>query len=156
MPQKGFCLLIDNITYSPAEFGGAILGYNVYNSNAQTPYATAGSPWTDESYDGDRPTAYEVRTRVSLCGGELESAPSNSVLINPTGIGSIGRQESAVTSGRGFVELKGLEGNRARIANASGITVADREITAPTQRIPLAPGVYLVTAGRLTYKVIVK
>ena len=156
MPQKGFCLLVDNITYSPADFGGTILGYNVYNSNAQTPYAVAGSPWTDESYDGERPTAYEVRTRVNLGGSELESDPSNPVLITPNSIGSIGRHESAVTSGRGFVELKGLEGNRVRVANAAGITVADREITAPTERISVAPGVYLVTAGRRTYKVIVK
>ena len=54
------------------------------------------------------------------------------------------------------MELKGLEGNRVRVANAAGITVADREITAPTERISVAPGVYLVTAGRRTYKVIVK
>lgn len=156
MPEKGFCLFIDNITYSPLSYPGTLLGYNVYRSGAASPYAVVSSPWTDEDYDAQRPAAYQVRTRMNLGGGELESAPSNSVVINPASIISLSRESISVTSGRGYLQLNGMEGSQARISTIDGKNIDIRNVTQSEERVSLMPGVYMVTNGNRTFKVMVK
>lgn len=151
-----FFLFIDDITFVPAEGAPAQLtlkGYNIYRNGVKinsTP--VADTEFTDVTAVDGREYTYFV-TAVYDNG---ESRPSDTFNILMSGIGAVSSHNGvSITASAGEVIVKGLDEGFVTVAAADGRIVA-REEAAPTVRVSLVPGVYVVTAGSKVAKVAVR
>lgn len=146
-------LAIDDITYIPANADLTSLtlkGYNVYRDGqkindslvTETTYTDAGSNGVDREY------------YVTAVYEQGESGASNKVMPS-TGVDSIYGSDITVMAGRGEITVTGAEGMDVAVYTTDGRTVFN-ETGTETTRIRIEAGVYVVKAGTLTRKVIVK
>lgn len=77
-----------------------------------------------------------------------------SVTYNANGIAQLVLNPN-IYAEKGHILIKGLEGNRYIVTAADGRNMAEGT-AGPTERIPVAAGIYVVTAGTNTVKIIVR
>lgn len=153
--ELNFCLFVDNITYMPKAYDGDIAGYNVYKTGSEATMV-AQRTWTDTAYDNQRPTAYEVRTLMTLGGANVESQPSKPLILMPQGVESAGLQRSQIVGGRGFIEVAGFAGKDMAVFTTDGRVVARKAAVADNAKVNVPAGIYIVVCGDTRAKVIVR
>lgn len=145
-------VLIDDISYRPsaAASGLEISGYNIYCDNNLLNTADLVS---EESYIDTPSTAGAHKYYVSCVSNKgEESRISNIVEVGSDGIETIGTAAASIeVRGRSIAAL--APGQPIAIANVDGRIVcrAYDSVVAP-----VAPGIYVVTAGQTTAKLIVR
>ena len=143
-----FMIMIDDIVYTPAQL--VLRGYNVYcddeligTTDTTTEFRLNGT----DDYEGKK---FFV-TALYTVG---ESMPSNKVEY--TAVDELAASRCGVTGGNGFISIAGLTGKGVAVSTVDGkLVYSDAEATGDL-RISAEPGVYLVKAGRLTVKVMVR
>lgn len=153
--QNNFCLFIDAITYMPVAYDGSIVGYNVYKSGAESTMVEQRS-WFDADYTGERPAAYNVRTMMNLAGANVESEPSDALILYPSSVDEISGADRRVVAGRGYIEVRGMQGRNLTVAATDGRVVARAASISDCHRINLPQGIYVVVCGDGRYKVVVR
>lgn len=149
----GFMLFVDDITFTPA-CGASMLtveGYNVYRDGVRINETPVEEPRFTDSEASDGAHTYGV-TAVYNRG---ESRLSN--LVSTTS--ALGMPESDsidITSRDGNIVITGATGKDVTVYTTDGRILFGTSEAAQTVRIPAAPGIYLVKAGDVTAKVLVK
>lgn len=151
-PQQ-FAAIIDDIRFikQGAPVPASILeGYNVYCDGVRI----NDTPVSDRVYttaaDG-RAHAY----RVTAVYDRGESRMSPAALIDGSGVASVAGSTYTVAAVDGAVVISGLNGESVSVAAADGRVVASHTSLSGTCRIPVCAGVYLVTVGGNTTKLII-
>lgn len=152
--QDAYVLMVDDVTYLPAAaYTGelALMGYNIYrDSSLLNDVPTMEMMFTDNTGDGMFHT-YAVSTVYD----KGESRLSNTVRLKSSGVDAAGCANVSVTSGRGYLSVDAPEGMRIAIASADGVRLYDT-LSEGDGRFEMPAGVYLVTVGRTTVKVMVR
>lgn len=148
-----YIFMVDDLTFVsvsnyPEEL--SLVGYNVYRDGE---LLTVDEPVADPMYVDTTATAGDHLYTVTAVYDKGESRLSQGVRISISGIGGI--EGLKVTTEPGTILVSGAESQRLRVADTAGRVIADL-IANPTERIDVAPGVYTVTVGRNTVKVIVR
>lgn len=148
-----FMLFIDDVSYIPAGNTGLVLeGYNVYRDGKrlnETPVTLTS--FTDETIPTDRASVYYV----SAVYGKGESPVSEKYLLEYSGVGDVRADDVSVFASDSSITVKGAAGVSLSVTATDG-TVLYRGYGCGNDVIRVSPGIYVVTAGRSTFKVVVK
>ncbi len=148
-----YIFMVDDLTFVsltnyPEEL--SLVGYNVYRDGE---LLTVEEPVADTEYvDASAPAGEHVYT-VTAVYDKGESRLSRGVSLAVSGVAGI--DALRVFTAPGTIVVKGAEGLTVRVADTAGRVLADLTASAE-ERISVLPGVYTVTIGRATLKVIVK
>lgn len=148
----GFALMIDDISYSPADYTGLeIAGYNLYCNRVRVNEA----PLTSREFRGmihDRQSVYQV-SAVYDCG---ESKPSNAVTLNSSGIGAVFAGDVRIFASEGRIVIDNVAGEHVDIAGVDGVSLYSATPRGDRLEVKAHRGVYVVRAAGRTAKLIVK
>lgn len=150
--EDSFMLMIDDVSYIPATGPTSVRheSYNVYRDglrlNSEPVKATA---WTDATA-GKGNYSYRV-TAVHNLG---ESAGSNEVTVDTSGVVSVSGAVSVYVDGRRII-IRGADGEAVNVAAADGRNVFAGEAEG-TLSVDVEPGVYAVGVGGKAWKVLVR
>lgn len=146
---KGFMLYIDCVTFTPASLSESALqleGYHVVADGKQV----TGVPVTATAYTLPAQTSkVEVYPVYDLGTGAKSETSAKSGIGNPTAY------EISVKAVDGAIEITGAAGITVEVYTANGLKVASA-ISGTHTVIPVESGVYVVNAGLIIKKVIVK
>lgn len=150
-----FFLFIDDASFIPAEGEARALeikGYNVYRNGVKiTEKPVAETSYVDSEAEVDATTSYFITTVYD----KGESRPSNEVSVYVSGVdGVVSASGISITSADGCIKVTGA-GGIISVVSADGKTIASVE-AAPVTSIPVQAGFYLVKAGSVTAKVVVR
>ena len=150
----GLMINIDDVTYVPDGKSSLILeGYNVYRDGVKVNEL----PVKERSFTDVEPlpldgALYAVTAHYGESG---ESRPGNAVKVTTSGIADVEAAVAlTVTSRRGEILIKGAAGCKVVVTDALGRVVAAAD-GKDVMTVAAPCGVYIVTAGNRTAKVLV-
>lgn len=147
-----FAFMVDDITYSPADFEGVqFLGFNLYRDRVKLNDAPLSATKFAEIVAG-KSAAYHL-SAVYDAG---ESRPVGPVAFGEAGIASVEKSHANVRSVAGGVVIEGADGMSCRVHTVDGVMVAYVAALGHNQFVAVESGLYLVTVGNTTHKVIVR
>ncbi len=157
----GYAAAIDDISFTPAEMlTRTPESYNIYRCDMQgkNPVLVAenvtGTNYTDTTWDGTECQYYVVANNT--IDEKLVNGPaSNYAYVAVSGVGEISDSQN-VTAGKGEIFVNGFEGQIVVIAAADGKVIVNSAAKTNNAVYAVENGVYLVTIGKQTFKVIVK
>ena len=98
---------------------------------------------------------YYVVPQISVAGTTVEGTRSNAVSVGQSGVDAIAGVGS-IKAVSGGVEITGFEGLSAAVYTPDGRMVASEASLPASKRIALGAGIYIVSAGNVTAKVVVE
>lgn len=128
----------------------SLVGYNVYRDDA----CLTAEPIMEQEYTEPVDQNYH-RYAVTVVYDKGESSYSNVVTVNESGIDGITDDGVSVSTRKGVVIIDGAAGQLVRIVATDGRVVTSF-LAADHDEIMVTSGIYIVTAGSHTFKVIVK
>lgn len=149
-----YMLFVDDVTYTPA--GGSVplelKGYHVYRDGKRL----TGTPLTDCSFeDMDAPSGAHSYVVTALYD-KGESLPSNGFSTTVSSVDASGISASVTVRGlHGSVVVEGADGLNITLFTPDGKAVSSIRASA-SERISVAPGIYLVKVGNAVFKVSVQ
>ena len=158
----GLALVLDDLTFTPANLiNHDITHYSVYRSvNGAEPELIAtdlkSTSYVDDKWDNNYTTDYYVLAHANYANTVKAGPKSNIATI--IGINSVGEinGDSFIAGGKGEVRIDGFQGEEVVIANADGKVVVKATVNAPQAHYALPAGIYVVTCGKSTAKVVVR
>lgn len=150
--NRQFALFVDDITFERANpaAGLKLLGYNVYRDGS----VLTGAPVSENIFREAEPEAH--RYLVTAIYNRGESAASNEVLISKaSSVGSVQAGNVGISGGRGVIVVEGARGETVAVFASDGKLVK-RVKGLDVTRINVAKGLYIVKAGEVSAKVLVK
>lgn len=146
-------LLIDDVTYAPvnpATF--EILGYNIYRNGEKINDEPVNETTYTDNLGADGQYFYRVTVVYKDRG---ESAGSNEVEISSTlGVDNVA-DGLVITVSAGNITVAGAEGQALVVSGVNGAVFFSGKASA-VNSFDVAPGIYIVKAGNVARKVIVK
>ena len=149
-----FMLFIDDVTFTPAD-GDRTLdlkGYNIFRDGVKLNDEPVAETTFADNVSDDDTHSYVVTAVYDTFG---ESAASNPVTLSRSSITDVIAAGINVTGGRGEIVITGADGVAVTVVTPDGRTAASLTAAAKTV-VPARPGLYIVTAGPVVKKVIVK
>ena len=147
-----FGILLDDIFYSPLT-DAEVAGYHIYRDGAKIADLHPLTSFTDtEAAEGNR---YNVAVVTELAGETTEHPLSNTFVNTHSGLDAAGLS-TGITAADGCIVITGYAGQTATVCTPDGVTVATASPLAPSHRLPVAPGLYLVKAGSAVAKITVR
>ena len=150
-----FAMMVDDIKFIPDWQLPAdcdVEGYNLYRNGIRlndTPIA--GTSYTDAT--SAEPNIEYVATVVYSNG--IESCASNRIVLNPSGIADVNAEGITVLGGKGCVNVVSESRANVQVFDAAG-RIAASGLCQGEASIRLQAGTYIVKAGTVTAKVLVK
>lgn len=148
-----YVFLVDDIRfYASSAYTGelSLVGYNVYRDDTRL----TAEPVMEQQYTDAIDEAMH-KYAVTVVYDKGESAYSNIWTAHDSGLDGIAADGVKVSATTGAVIVEGAAGRTVRIAATDGRTVSSF-IGTDRDEVPLTAGIYMVTVGRRTHKVIVK
>ncbi len=151
--RDSFMLMVDDVTYQPAStYNAQILGYNLYRDNSRVNDNLITSPEFIDNVSDPAEHLWAVTT-VYLQG---ESRLSNAVTSSEfNSVGAVGESNVRVKAQTGQILISGAEGHEVTIANPDGKLIYSC-IGQDRMTIEVPTGLYLITIGNQTFKLIVR
>ena len=147
-----FGILLDDIFYSPLT-DAEVAGYHIYRDGAKIADLHPLTSFTDtEAGEGNR---YNVAVVTELAGETTEHPLSNTFVNTHSGLDAAGLS-TGITAADGCIVITGYAGQTATVCTPDGVTVATASPLAPSHRLPVTPGLYLVKAGSAVAKLTVR
>lgn len=143
--RYGGMLMIDDVTFEPA--ARELIGYKVYRNDELI--ATLGADKL--TYTEDAPKG-EISYKVTALYKNGESAPCEKVVT--LSVVNIGAAGASVTAANGMIVISGAEGEEVNVTALDGKTIYNG-VAASTVKVPVDNGVYMVTIGKRTVKILV-
>lgn len=149
-----YMLFIDDVTYTPLHGSSAIslVGYNVYRDGVKLNSEPVATP---SFTDPDLPAGMHEYTVTALYD-KGESLPSETYATQGSGLADIDTAATCRVRGmQGAIEIECSSYSNVAVCGVDGKLL--RQFTADGDtRLDAAPGIYLVTVGHRSFKVIVK
>lgn len=149
-----FMFLVDDVTYIPLAFTDLeLVGYNVYRDGVRINESTiTTNSFVDTTYDDSASATYMV-TAVYNRG---ESRASDSITIEDSAVDDVTKDGNGIVIKAldDCVIIIGAENQTIAVTNPDGVvvvTVVGNEVTT----IPLAKGLYIVSAANTVSKIII-
>lgn len=153
----GFVMMIDDLTYTPL-YGSTttmhLNGYNIYRDNELIAKNIKGNSFTD-----GRVSKGIHQYRISTVWEEGESMLSNTCEIEvpqDVSISSTKDTQPTVTAGQGFIKIKNCYSLLCRICTTDGYTIFSETTNSDNMVIEVEHGIYIVTVGEKSYKIVVR
>lgn len=152
----GFVVLLDDITFKPANSVGSISGYDIYrNGTLIAENVTASGLWIDNMpCEGEK--FYYIVPIINEDGNYIRGIQSNTVFTGHSDITELKTSTVSVSSRKEGIVVKGGNGSICQIATPDGMTVLKISISSDYEFINLKSGIYLVSIGNSIFKTIVK
>ncbi len=147
-------LKIDDISYEGANpYSDAVIaGYNIYRDGLKLNESPiVGTQFIDNGCDDGGDHVYNV-TVVYDFG---ESRGSNDAVISTSGIAAVENSNIQISNVGHDLVVSGADGYMTSVYTVEGTTIY-RALAPATLRLPLAPGIYIVTAGNTTAKIAIR
>lgn len=143
-----FMLMLDDVDYYPYTLGTdlELVGFNIYRDGEKVNTA----PVAKYKYEFPGDGAGHDYNVTAVYAERGESAMSNTATATLSGLNSVATSNVTVKGSTGCILIPGNPG--AEVYGIDGRLVA----TSSAETIPASPGVYIVKAGHVTAKVIVK
>ena len=144
-------IFIDDIRFSQFGNSARLEGYDVYcdgekiNDTMLTRPAFSHKPAAEGKH----------KYHVVACYKEGLSDLSNPVTLNVSGVNSMTENQVSVYATAGRIHIDNATG-KVSVVNAAGITVYSNANPSAAETVDVTPGVYMITAGDVTCKVVVK
>lgn len=148
-----YMLMVDDIDFAPKTMGYDLehIGYNVYRDGVMVNDA----PVMTEQYVIDDDSHSHNYNVTALYKNRGESALSNTVIPVYSSVEENIAAKVSVSTAAGTIFVKGADNMTVNVYAIDGTTVAS-VISDGETTVNVAPGIYIVTVGRYTYKVTVK
>lgn len=145
-----FMLMIDDVTFAAAGAASSLehVGYNVYRDGVKINDAPLASNSYVDTEAGDAAHAYHVSAVYNR--GESEFT---TVTVDEAGISAVTLAGVSVVAENSEIIVTGAAANQVTVAAVDGKEIYSAVGDA---RIPVVSGIYLVTVGRNTVKLIVR
>lgn len=115
------------------------------------------TPGYVDTANGNYEARYYVKTRVNSGSRSYLSPKGNVAEVKGNdGVDEIFGQNTAVAGGKGYIFFGGLNGETVKVFSADGKMVANVTLTDDRQLLNIQPGIYMVTIGKKSTKVLVK
>ena len=147
-------LLVDDIQFEAYPTHMRPDGYNIYRNGQQINTSLVGR----KNYT-DRDLTYGESYSYTVCPVYfgVEAAPSRAFIVDTTGIMTPGTTGAvAVMSGKGFLRVMNAQGLTASVYSVDGKQIASRRIVTENDAISVSAGIYVVSVGDKTFKVVVR
>lgn len=145
-------MFVDDISYTPASASELdIKCYNVWRDGILV--GTVGADVT--SFTDEAPDCADPAYVLTVLYDKGESAPTAEVHISASGLSAVGTVAPVISAVQGFVTVANAEGIDVAVVAPDGTVIATGH-GAASMRIPVAPGIYIVTAGDVVAKVAVE
>ena len=145
-----FAAMIDDIAYFENVDIDCTYSYDVLKDGVKIANVTTPGYTDPEVLTGKH--TYSVLTYLN---GEARGL-SNPVILEESGVDGIGADNASVFGVAGGVRIAGCDGLAYRIVTIDGRVAADGTCSSADVFVPLAPGIYVVSAGKTVAKVIAK
>ncbi len=136
--------MIDDVTYEAA--ARELIGYNIYRNDELIATVDANTLTYSESAPAGQ-TSYKITALYT----EGESAPCEK--ITTTSVATIGSIGVNMNAKNGMISIEGAEGYEVSIATLDG-KVIFHETAKATITLPVAKGLYIVTVGKTSTKLL--
>ena len=146
-----FGLMLDDIEYIPAQPAVDLTGYKVYRDGKTLAEPIGETEYVDAGIKSGESHTYHV----SALYADGESIRSNAAVVMATGVESVAADGVKVFSADGHIDVIGADGMAVAVAAIDGKVLYNFKGTA-ADRVPVVSGVYIVTTGRASYKILVK
>lgn len=154
--EDKLALMIDDITYIAAGSTPqplTLTGYNIYRDDEKL---NASPVSATEYVDATAEYMQSYVYRVTAVYDQGESLPSNEASVkNTTGISSISTNKITVTAKEGHIVVHGANGQIVEVFATDGACVA-KVCAETTERVKVASGLYVVRAGNIIQKLVVR
>ncbi len=150
----GFFVMVDDIACEPVAEGFAIRGYAILSDGVTVgENVGARGSWTDAYVLPESGAIYNVVPVVEEYGRIFRGSKSNDAVALTSGVSDIALEEVTV---RGMISVSGCEGLDMRVYSVDGLTAAAINDAADYEALQLQPGVYIVSIGLRSWRVLVK
>lgn len=146
-----FGLMLDDITYIPAQPDVDLMGYNVYRDGTAIANAIGETEYTDANVVPDSEYVY----RVSAIYEDGESIYSNAADVRTTGVSDVTAAGVRIFSAARTLRITGAAGMPVTVAAPDG-RLLYRIVSSGDDALPVAPGIYLVSAAGKSVKLMIK
>ncbi|MDE6339016.1 MAG: choice-of-anchor J domain-containing protein, partial [Muribaculaceae bacterium] len=151
-----FAVMIDDIHYSPAQSAEGVTAYDIVR-DSRTIVSAVNAPdcrFIDTSVEPKHTYAYQVVPVLGVLG---RGALSNTAWTGVSGIEDVtdAVNGSVIVNGHHIIAT-GFEGRSLSLATVDGRTIAVRRAAGRSESFAVAPGVYILSTGNSSYKLIVK
>lgn len=150
-----FLLAVDDIRYIAK---GArmealeVKGYTIYRDGDVLAKVDAGkTTYTDSSASATR---HSYAVTVNYAQGE--SGYSNTVTVEPSAVENLIDKTPRATGINGAIRISNASGQNVIVSTSDGRIAAQGNVVSDQESIPAAAGVYIVTIGNRSFKVMVK
>lgn len=156
--NEQFGMMIDDISYEPADGSHGVDGYNVYRDGELIASGIKTNAYTDKGVDYSVPVMYAVKTLSTVNGELVESDRSNVVwATGESSVDDLTAGVATIMAVKGGVQLRDFAAGTAyNVSNAAGMVIAAGEIATDVETVALNAGIYVVKCGAAVVKVIVK
>lgn len=151
---NSFMLAIDDIEFESAHSHAleAPIGYNVFRDTQLLPDTDiSGTTFTDTEVDTGMHSYY-----ITAIYDDGESDISNTASIFTTGINGTEVSEIRIASANGIMTISGAMNIPVMVSTIDGRVIFNATADSDSLRIPVAPGIYAVTAGGRSAKIAVR
>ena len=145
-----FAAMIDDIAYYENVDIDCTYSYDVLKDGVKIANVTTPGYTDPEVLTGKHTYSVLTYRNGEACG------LSNPVILEESGVDGIGTEKASVFGVAGGVRIAGCDGMAYRIVTIDGRIAADGTCHSADVFVPLAPGIYVVSAGKTVAKVIAK
>lgn len=154
--KNGFQIMIDDVTYTPAQGNEKAIepkGYNVYRDNVLV--ATVNEEAFDEHLSDKGVYVYHVTTLWDAGESMISNPFYAEIEKDDSAVESAGSDSVEILTGAGFIEIRTPQSIAVRVNEVSGVTVFNDNVNG-NAHVAATPGMYIVTVGTCSQKVIVR
>lgn len=150
---NSFMLMLDDVTYMPLSSHDLVLtGYNVYRNDERVNEA----PLTTLTYVDNVDTPDDYTWVVTAVYEQRESKASNRATATlETSVGDVLSAGVAVTVVDGNIRIAGCDGKPVTVSSIDG-TLIYHALGTPVVEVPVSNGIYVVKAGTVVRKLVVR
>lgn len=153
--KNTFGIMIDDITYAPADQLADDMKYNVYRDGQKIAEKLTATSYVDSNVEVKN-YVYNVTVVVNKEGSDVEYSMSNSAYANLLSSLEEIALDGTIYASDGCIVLSGYAEQDYGVYTIDGICVASGIVKSSTERIKLAPDVYVLKVGTRVEKIIVK
>ena len=141
----GGMLMIDDVTYQPSLH--KLAGYNVYRDNELV--ATVDAATTSYSETAEHG---QISYKVTALYKEGESAPCEKT--SGLSVSNVSKNKFSIMAERGYIKITNANGLNVRILTVDGKLIFNG-VANDNVSIPASKGIYIVTVGEYTSKILI-
>lgn len=150
-----FGLMLDNICYMPVDADITVTGFDIVRDGV---LIAGNAPCPDSTYDDFTVSSgadYVYQVQPLLSDG-TRGMLSNRLSVATSGVAHISSGPGSVSARDGKIVVKGYEGEHVKVVSADGCIVGDVPSASSSEAFAVSGGVYIVSAGKDSIKIVVR